>query len=153
MDITWATIGKLLLTGLSTYVVFPAVLIFRDYLLWKFIDYFILNEKLHEKIRGYAIRANMWNETYAIKKSKGIKDGKGTYTLNGKEVTQKQWNDHKAIEDDLRKYMQTDMHYIKRKAVFLSWLLKHYKQDESNPIDGWLKDAIERASNQHENDS
>jgi hypothetical protein len=56
MDITWATIFKVLVVGIGTYVVFPVALILRDYLLWKFINAYILNETLMKNIREYAIR-------------------------------------------------------------------------------------------------
>ena len=143
MDITWGAIGKLLLAGIGTYVVFPAALILRDYLLWKFIHFFILNEKLRKQIRTYAIQINIWNTTYAVKTNFSHKDGKTTYTINSKEVTSSEWKTHHDGRDNLQKTMQESFLYINRQSNFLKWMLKHYKQDATNPIDEWFKKDIE----------
>ena len=66
MDITWATILKVLIAGIGTYVVFPAALILRDYLLWKFINAYILNETLMKHIREYATIITIWNNNFAV---------------------------------------------------------------------------------------
>ncbi|MDH3343124.1 MAG: hypothetical protein OEM07_05320, partial [Gammaproteobacteria bacterium] len=87
MELTWGTIGKLLVTGLGTYVIFPAILILRDFLLWKFINIFILNKKLREQIRTYATRRSIWNSAFAVDVQIDNKDGKTCYQIDGKEIS------------------------------------------------------------------
>ncbi len=134
MEITWATIGKILLAGIGTYVIFPAALILRDFLLWKFINAFILNEALMKNIREYAIRVNIWNNNFAVKTSMQLKDTDVLYTIDGEKVSVKKWKEHHDGSDNLAKLMQENKLYIDRKSNFLDWILKHYNQERSDPI-------------------
>lgn len=144
MDITWATIGKVLFAGIGTYVVFPAALILRDYLLWKFINAYILNEELIKNIQEYATRVTIWNNNFAVKTSMKCKDGDMLYTIDGEMVPVEQWKEHYDSRGNLEKMMRKNKLFIDRKSNFLTWMLKHYKQDESNPINDWFKKEIER---------
>ena len=65
MDISWGAIGKILLAGIATYVLLPAVLIIRDAVLWKLINKFILTSKLQLEIRRYVELIHDWNTKYA----------------------------------------------------------------------------------------
>ena len=143
MDITWASIIKVLIAGIGTYVVFPAALILRDYLLWKFINAYILNETLMKNIREYATRITIWNNNFSVNTTMKMEDGKMGYTIDGELVPLKKWKEHYDSRDGLEKMMQENKLYIDRKSNFLTWMLKHYKQDESNPINDWFKKEIE----------
>lgn len=147
MDISWSVIGKVLIAGLGTYVFLPVFLVFRDFILWKLINTYILNKELEEKIRQYAIYINLWNTKYAIKSKISNIDGETTYLMEGKEVTGEKWNKHHNESENISKLMEKTDFYIRRKSNFLNWLLKHYKQDSSNPIDAWLQKDIERIKN------
>lgn len=133
MDITWVSIGKIVIAGLATYVLLPAALILRDFLLWKLIDAYILNDTLRSEVRKYAYLADNWNKSFVEKKT------------------------FDAADDDFREYLAASQKlsdeinksklFIDRKSQFLTWLLKHYKQDAPNPIGDWkrqAKDEIER---------
>lgn len=144
MDITWSAIGKLLFAGLGTYVFFPAALIFRDYVLWKFIHKFILNEKLDRSIREYAVLVNIWNTKFAVKTHFGIKDGVTTSIIDDQDVTLIEWKAYHDDRERVEKSMDENDLYIRRQSNFLTWMLKHYKQDATNPINDWLNKDIER---------
>lgn len=144
MKLTWSAIGKLLITGLTTYVVFPAVLILRDFLLWKFINFFILNKNLRNQIRTYATRRSLWNSAFAVDINIDNKDGKTCYQIDGKEISNEEWKQHTKARDNLSNLMNENILFIQRQSKFLDWMLKHYKQDSVNPIDKWLDDESQR---------
>ena len=144
MDITWSAIGKLLLAGLGTYVLLPAILILRDYILWKLVNTFILNEKLRRKVKSLAIFMQLWNENYAKDVKINSENNKTTYFVGGEELTSEEFKSYREKEDKLKSQIEEAQLYIKRKSNFLNWLLKHYKQDATNPINDWLQYDTDR---------
>lgn len=151
MDISWAAIGKILIAGLASYVLLPAALILRDFILWKLINAYILNTKLREAIKRQAILINLWKKTYAVNKNTTLKDGKTTYSINNKSVTKEKMNAHEKDSENVKKSIEENEIYIKRKSNLLTWLLKHYKQDNLNPINEWLKKDTEQLKAHEEN--
>jgi len=144
LDITWSAIGKLLLAGLGTYVLLPAILILRDYILWKLVNTFILNEKLRRKVKSLAIFMQLWNENYAKDVKINSENNKTTYFVGGEELTSEEFKSYREKEDKLKSQIEEAQLYIKRKSNFLNWLLKHYKQDATNPINDWLQYDTDR---------
>ena len=129
MDITWAAIGKVMVAGLATYVLLPAVLIVRDYVLWRLINAYILNDSLRKAVRRYASLADHWNEKYAGTREFG----------SDHDEFLKDWE---SSEKAMREIQDVKL-YIDRKSRFLTWLLRHYKQEQINPIGDWKKQAKE----------
>lgn len=130
MDITWAAIFKVIIAGLVTYVLLPAALILRDWLLWHLINIYILNDNLRKEVRRYAFLAQQWNEEFAGKREfDGDKFDEGLSYLKRTQ--------------DAQEELQKCKLYIDRKSRFLTWLLRHYKQEAVNPIGEWKKQAAE----------
>ena len=134
MDISWSAILKVMLAGFATFVLLPAALIIRDMILWKLINFFILNDKLRMKIRDYALKAELYNEKYSGQHSFDESQiEKGLKFLTESQKAQDEIQDLKLL--------------INRKSRFLNWLLVHYKQDYVNPINDWKKQAKEEIDN------
>ena len=144
MDITWGALGKLLLAGLGTYVMLPAVLILRDYILWKFIKAYILNDKLRQKVKAHAVFVHGWNKDFAYDVKITSKDGEATYVVGEKELSLDEFKLYRQKADKMEKQIEETKLFINRKSNFLNWLLKHYKQDATNPIDEWFKSDTKR---------
>lgn len=144
MDISWGAIGKILLAGIATYVLLPAVLIIRDAVLWKLINKFILTSKLQLEIRRYVELIHDWNTKYAGEACISSTDKGTKYTINSREVTAEQFyrNDEKSreLKDELWP-LELKLH---RKAKFLKWLLKHYQQEAIDPINEWKESEEKR---------
>ncbi len=140
MEITWSAIGKVLVAGIATYVLLPAALIARDYILWKLINAYVLNNKLREEVRRYARLAENWNKKFSGKREfSGSSDDD---FLNFLDASQK-------AQEEIQKVKL----YIDRNSRFLTWLLKHYKQDAINPIGEWKKQAKEELEKRQQHTS
>jgi hypothetical protein len=144
LDITWSAVGKIVLAALGTYVFLPAALILRDYILWKLIGAYILNSALREQITRYAVLANTWNTQFTGKKTIESEKDKTTYMINGVEVSPQEFNRHLEDSRKLEASIDEAEFFIRRKSKFLNYLIKHYKQDATNPIEEWVKKEMER---------
>ena len=128
-----------MVAGLATYVFLPAALIIRDYILWKMIDAYILNDNLRKEVRNFARLADNWNSNFTSKKT--FKD------------VDKEFHNHMVSSQKLRDELNKSKLFIDRKSQFLTWLLIHYKQDAPNPIGDWKKQAIEEVDRRAERNS
>ena len=151
LSISWSTIVKLMAAGAGTYIILPALLIIRDLLLWKTIEYFILNSKLQMLIN---IRANdVWhlNNRYNYQRKMTL-GNEGKYYLDEKEVSQEEFYEvAEAIEFHGNRADKAGATILWRSNL-INWILQHYKQDKiSNPIPEWEKRANERKSKEMAN--
>lgn len=144
MDVTWGAIGKVLAAGLVTYILLPAVLIARDYILWRVISVYILNNDLKLKVNRYVHLAHKWNKEYAGQSKIAFDDDKTTYLINGQEVSPEDWQKHYDESGQVGQKMRDLKLEIDRKARFLKWLLKHYGQEAIDPINEWKKAEMKR---------
>mgnify|MGYP003624364211 CR=1 FL=1 len=144
MDLTWVAIFKVLIAGLGTYTLLPAFLILRDLLLWKLIGAYILNDDLRLKLKQYVFLINEWNAKYCKKATRSIEDGKYVFIIDGQPVTQEEFSAYSSDLDKMsEKINELDL-FINRKSRFLDWMLQHYKQQGSNPIQAWIEKEKER---------
>ncbi|WFE72135.1 hypothetical protein P8S55_03365 [Halomonas sp. M1] len=144
MDVTWGAIGKVLLAGLVTYIFLPAVLIARDYVLWRVISVYILNDDLKRKVTQYVQLAHKWNNEYAGQSKIEFDDDKTRYLINGQEVSQEDWHQHFEESGQVGQQLRDLKLEIDRKARFFKWLLKHYGQEAIDPINEWKKVEMKR---------
>ena len=128
-----------MVAGLATYVLLPAALILRDYILWRLIDAYILNDALRKEVRNYAHLADNWNTNFS---------GQKTF-----EAADEEFHKHMASSQKLGDELNKSKLFIDRKSQFLTWLLKHYKQDAPNPIGDWKKQAKEEIERRAERNS
>lgn len=144
MDITWSAIFKVVSAGLGTYVLLPAFLVLRDFILWKCINKFILNSKAQQNVREYVQEKDKWNNKHAVKKTVSSSGSETSYHIDKTQVFQQEFEgsieDATATLSKLRD-LEKDLNF---RARLVKWLVKHYKQDASDPINQWVKEEIER---------
>ena len=143
MDLTWGAIFKVILAGLVTYTILPAFLILRDYIIWKLIGAYILNSDLQQKLKTFVFLTNEWNTKYCVKASSSYKDGNEVYVIDGKPVSEKEFSEHLLNSSKTSQAINELDLFINRKSRFLDWLLLHYKQQGSNPIQEWKTKELE----------
>ena len=142
-DLSWSIIVKVLLAGLVTYVLLPLALVGRDFLLWKVIDWFVLNSKLQSRIHMYA--NDVW---YLRTKYNGDMvqgrgdDGTLTYSISGRPVTKQEFERYWNAWEFHDKRAAVSNLYVQRRHNLMVWLIRHYKLDkEENPIPKWQESA------------
>lgn len=154
LTIGWGTIAKLLLAGIGTYVLIPAFLVVRDWLLWKAIEKFILTDRLRALI---TMRANdVWylNNKYNYQRQVKMGQDGSKYYLNDIEVSWEEFNNVNAAIEFHSNRADVAGTNIVWKSNLLNWLLRHYKQEgDSNPIVKWEKAANEKINRQMANKS
>lgn len=144
MDLTWSAIFKVLSVGLATYILMPAFLILRDYLLWRLVNAYILNNELRRAVFRYAALAHRWNSKHVVESKIDSSSGEVIYTIGGEEVSKDAWYKFQKESDSLQRQISELKLLIDRKSRLLTWLLRHYKQEQTNPIDDWKVQAKER---------
>ncbi len=125
-----------MVAALATYVLLPAVLVLRDYVIWKLVSVYVLNDNLRSEIRRYAMLSDDYKKNCSGSHDFPLGKEKEGFAFVAKS---------QKVSDELNK----TKFYIDRKSRFLSWMLKHYKQDGKNPIDEWLKQAHEEVANKN----
>ncbi len=144
MDLTWSAILKVLVAGLGTYTLLPLFLILRDFLLWKVIGAYILNSDLRSKLKQFVYLANEWNTKYCKKAVRSNKDGNEVFIIDGQPVTKDEFDKYLSESDKMSETINELDLFINRKSRFLDWMLQHYKQQGSNPIQEWKDKELER---------
>lgn len=133
------------MVGLGTYVFAPAFLVLRDFVLWKIIKRFVLNDRLHTLIEMRA--GDVWYLKHKYNYSRSIRGStSGTkYLLNEAEVSEEKFKEvSEAISVHERRADSAGAE-IAWRSNLVNWLLRHYKQEgTSNPIPQWERDAYER---------
>ncbi|WP_445000954.1 hypothetical protein [Halomonas mongoliensis] len=147
MDISWATIGKVMLVGIGTYILLPAFLVVRDAVLWWVINRYILTGQAQLNVRRYVELAHEWNAEH-VGNTRVVSDEKGSkHFINGNEVTPEVFNRHFSRSDEIRKDLRKLKIDLDRRAKLLKWMLKHYQQESIDPINEWKKDEEQRLRN------
>jgi hypothetical protein len=145
MDISWVSIGKVLVSFLGVYLVLPFLLLIRDLLLWKVICKVCLTKGLRNDVRRRAMFAYEWNTKHAVKMEL---NGNG-YFIDGKAVTQKEFHKHEDRGDFLSSEIsQLDL-TINARSKIVGLLIKHYKHDAKNPVGDWMESEYKRVERQH----
>lgn len=146
IQISWETIFRLLLAGIVTYVIAPALLVLRDLVLWKIIEVLILNDKLRVDVELWA--SARWMLQNVLNKKPGFSlDSQGaptSYSLDGKTVPKeafdKYFNERRVYEERVT----TLGPKLQFKNNLVGWLLRHYKQEgEQNPVSELINATIE----------
>jgi hypothetical protein len=140
--------NEYIISAAIVYFIFPAILIFREYILKMCIDKFILNKELDKKIEEGINRIRRWNnkahEYNNIEMDGSVNPPK--YTKDGEPIELEEfekinkWEDKDKMLKDLRE----DKYYICRRKNLLAHLTKYYKQDKTDIIGDKVKDEIKR---------
>lgn len=146
LDITWTTIAKLMLAGFATYVIAPALLVLRDWVLRKTLEKFVYTESLQKMISEFAWKEHLLDSKYSSSFGGGFRDGKEYFMVGDREVSLAEHVDYSAKQHDLIQSTQMLFVKINGKAAMINWLFRHYKQDEANPIPEWLEQERKRFS-------
>lgn len=150
MDISWATIGKVMLAGIGTYILLPAFLVIRDAVLWWAINRYILNGQAQLNVRRYVELRCKWDTKYAGNTRIKSDEHGSKYFIKGNEVAQEEFNRHSSRSDEIRKDLMKLKIDLDRRAKFLKWMLKHYQQEPIDPINEWIKDEEKRLHNKNQ---
>lgn len=134
MEISWAVIGKIIISTSGVYILLPILLIIRDILLWKAICRLLLTRRLKDKIKRYSLMVYEWNTQHTVK---SIVNGDG-YFIDGRNVTKEKFMEHDKRGDYLRSEINELDLYINSKSQIVGQLLKHYKHDAKNPINNLI---------------
>jgi len=140
MDITWASIGKVTLAVIGTYVFLPAFLVLRDSVLWLAIRHLILTGKAQLNVRKYVTLAHEWNTQHAVNAKMSIYKSGTEYQIDGKLVSAEDYQRHSMRSAEIRKDLRKLELDLDRRAKYLSWLIKHYHQEPFDPINQWKKE-------------
>lgn len=144
MDITWATIFKLIITG----GILPLLFVLRDLILRKLTEVFILNDKLQKQIIRYVYLINIQNEKYAKTIRSIHEHGKETkFTLDRKEITEKEYNDYDKKSGEIVELIYKLELKIQKKALIVDRMIAYYKHGMTNPVNKWVKMEKERVKN------
>ncbi len=149
-DVSIWVLLKVALIAVGTYVLLPLFLVIRDFLLWQIIDHFIITSELKHQISLYSEWLFQWNTKFAGKVSIEHSESKTKYFINEKQVEQYDWEKFRTERDSLQEAMNKSLLYIHRRSNLVTWLLKHYKQDSSNPIKKMYEESNLRVKEQYE---
>ncbi len=148
LDISIGTIIKVIVSGVSIYIISPTLLVIRDLLLQKVIEKWIFTTSLSFQIKLCESSRWLLNNKYQHERTVKypLSSGKVTYEINGKEVSS---DDYKNYEKWLM-YHQKLFHYLDAKINMrhnlILYLIKHYKQDElKSPIPKLREEAYQHA--------
>lgn len=136
-----------------TLILVPLIYVFRDYILWFFIEKFILTEKLKYQIKDLVFAQyqlnNKYNNPYTIRNNQGIM----SYKIGDKEVSQGEYIQYKKAQENWTK-IHDDLHEsIRKKHNLVNFLIKHFKQDkDSNPISRWQEQSIKHLEDRYNKD-
>lgn len=145
ITISWSTIVKMMIAGFGSYVLLPAALILRDWVLRRLLERYFLNEDLERKINEYAWKERMWDTKYS--KSHGQRysgDGAITYLVDGEEVDMNTWITFQTRQTELLRELRDLYSFINSRSSFVKWIFSHYRQNEENPIPEWVAQEQER---------
>lgn len=151
VEISLGTLFKLAAAALGTYFLFPLVLVVRDMLLWLLIDKFVLTDNVYEKVSRYANDVEVWNRRFAKKWSMNFTPEAGLKRyIDGEEISEESWKQYERERERMEKRIEENRWYIQKRTNLINWLLKHYRQDQDNPIPRWIEKEADRAKKRHE---
>jgi hypothetical protein len=101
LDVTWATIGKLIFAGVVTYVIAPVLLVLRDWVLRKILEKFVLTESLRKMITEYTWKEHLYRSEYSAPSGGGYRDGGEYFHVNGVEVSEIEYAKYSATQHSL----------------------------------------------------
>lgn len=138
-----------MVVGFLTYLVYPALLVLRDTVLWWAIEKFILNDDLRKMIRMRA-HANWYLQNkYKLDRKMTLGSDGAKYYLEGVEVTKNEYEENEKSIAFQQNRLDYTSEFIGRKSNVLVGILRHYKfSDQDNPIPKWCRDANESAESQ-----
>jgi len=147
IEISWATIGKLVIAGLATYVLLPLALVVRDWLLRKTIQKIVLTQNCKKKITELAWLERQLDKHYSQPSGGGWKDGEEFYRIGEKIVPQHEYLKYCGKQHEIMsrlKILELELH---NRSSVMAWVFHRYKQAEPNPVPQWVEEARERFKN------
>lgn len=135
IDISWATMLKIVTVSIGTYIVLPAFLVLRDLLLHWIIGKLILTKELNILIM--VCEGDRWFINNRYNKSTKISYGANSIycEIDGEPVTKEKFEEYEKGKN----FHVGRFEYADSKIAFrhnlLTWLTKHYEQaGGGNPI-------------------
>lgn len=134
-DISWSAILKLMLAGVFTYVVMPALLVLKDLVLHLVIGKWILTDHLNTLIMMCENDRWFLNNRYNRKVEVTYRTDGARFEIDGSTVSREEFNEYeKGRNFHVKRFEYADSKITFRRNL-ITWLTKHYKQAEAgNPI-------------------
>ncbi len=134
IELAWSSIFKIFAMGFLTYVISPVLLTIRDSVVWWAIYKFLYTEKVRDIMSQYCLD-RAWVDHAGITPFRVYGVGKGQkFYLGEREVERKVFFDQKEVWERLSTQTAQQGVYLKNIEKRIDRLLKHYKQEDDNPL-------------------
>lgn len=134
IELAWSSIFKIFAMGFLTYVIAPVLLVIRDSVEWWAIYRFLYTEKVREIMSQYCLD-RAWVDHGGITPFRIYGSGEEQrFYLGEREVECKVFFDQKEAWERLSAQTAQQGVYLKNIEKRIDRLLKHYKQEDGNPL-------------------
>ncbi|MCQ4251543.1 hypothetical protein NA644_19720 [Pseudomonas stutzeri] len=134
IQIAWATVLKIFGLGILTYVITPLLLTARDLILWLCINKLIITSNTRKMIHEFTLD-RAWIDCSGVTPFKILGSGENQkFFLGNREVTPEVWVHQKEHWEKTVEKTAIQESRIKSTEKRIDRILKHYKQDEQNPV-------------------
>ena len=134
IELAWGSLFKIFAMGVLTYVIAPVLLTLRDSVVWWVIYRFIYNDKAREVMSQYCCD-RAWVDHGGVTPFGIYGSGENpNLYLGGREVKPETFFDQKEKWEKLRSQTAEQGSYLRVIEKRIDRILKHYKQEESNPL-------------------
>lgn len=134
IKLAWSSLFKIFAMGLLTYVIAPILLTIRDAVVWWAIYRFLYTNKVRKVMSDYCIdRAWVDHAGLTPFKIRGTSEEPKFY-LGERQVEKNTFFEQTELWTKLAAQTEEQDVYLKNIEKRIDRLLKHYKQEESNPL-------------------
>lgn len=134
IQIAWTTALKIFGLGILTYVITPLLLTARDAILWLAINKIIITRKTRKIIHEFTLD-RAWIDCSGVTPFRILGSGEHQkFFLGNREVTAEVFCHQKEYWEKTVEKTTIQESRIKTLEKRIDRILKHYKQDEPNPI-------------------
>jgi len=122
----------------------PAVLVFRDELVWLYIRTCLVTKKLEDEIEEFAVERAMSEVRANLKNIMRVDPATGNRYVNDEKnehqvvLTAEQFTKLDDQNDEMRRLQRKRELNIAKKTHRYDLLVKHYGHDKPNPIEEWM---------------
>ncbi|WP_141246964.1 hypothetical protein [Halomonas salipaludis] len=134
IELAWSSIFKIFAMGFLTYVIAPVLLTIRDSVVWWAIYKFLYTEKVRDIMSQYCLD-RAWVDHAGITPFRIYGMGKEQrFYLGEREVEREVFFGQKEVWERLSTKTAQQGAYLKNIEKRIDRLLKHYKQEDGNPL-------------------
>lgn len=139
MELTWGEIIRIVLVGLGVYLLLPLLLALRDFLVWRGITQFLLNQKFRSEVAQYVFLRNKWNAQFAGEYRIDFEKEPTEYFIRDQIVSKDEWEEFDKRSERLSKSLKEKRLFLDRRRMLVKALLKHYRSEDFDPVSSMIK--------------